>query len=366
MERNKIAHIASRELESLGGIEAYLRNLYPLLIQNGFFPILYIQSSEWGLITYDDYEMVYIKAPKNKYVGKIFTGFVATLHVILLRRDVMVVHYHAMAAGLFSFLPKLFGFKVVFQGHGIEWQRAKWDGISQKIIKLLDYFVLKLNNNIVMVSSDQALHLKKWINKNSTVITPGVNIEDTLNDKEILQSFNLEKDKYILFLGRLVKEKRADLLIDAFQKLDMNVGVSLVLVGEGEDKYVEQLKSSVFSSNVLFLGSQFGNSKNVIMKHAKLFCIPSDLEGLPITLLEAMSFGKLCLASSIPANIEALANTGIFFKQGSKDDLHLKLKLILSRSPENNLSEEAKKRAIKLFSWELVAKKIIEIYRGIT
>lgn len=364
MIKKKIAHIASRELNYIGGIETYVRNLYPLLIKKGYFPILYIQSEKWKTEIHDDHEKIYIKSLKNKFFGKIFTGFIATLHVLLFKRNIMVIHYHAMAAGLFSFLPRLFGYKVVFQGHGIEWQRAKWSGFFRKIIKLLDYLVLKVNNNIVMVSEDQTLHLREWMNKRSTVVTPGVNIDRTHDDEKILDSLNLKKDKYILFLGRLVEEKRPDLLIDAFQELDKDSGVALILVGDGESKYIKRLKDRAFESNIFFLGPQYGNKKNVLIKNAKLFCIPSDLEGLPITLLEAMSFGKLCVASSIPANVEALSDTGVFFEQGNIMDLKSKLQFVLNGGVENSLGEGAKKRTQSVFTWNSVADKFIKIYEN--
>ncbi|NHZ85851.1 MAG: glycosyltransferase, partial [Planctomycetia bacterium] len=173
----------------------------------------------------------------------------------------------------------------------------------------------------------------------------------------------IKKGKYILSLGRLVQEKKIDVLIDAFMHSGI-LGYQLIIAGDdpNEEKYIKSLHDKAKeSSNIIFTGVVYGDDKESLLQKCQAFCIPSELEGLPITLLEAMSYGKVCIASDIEANKEALGNSGIYFKLNDKKELSKCLNSVVS-GDFIHLGLLSKKRIEKLFTWDNIAEQFDEYY----
>jgi glycosyltransferase involved in cell wall biosynthesis len=354
----KIAFIASRDISEIGGIENYMANLCPILADKNHEVILYTEGNKYKIDTYKEVKIIRLKSVNSKFLNKIILGFKATINVIRHHKNVDIIHYNAMAAGLFSFIPRILGKKVIFQLHGIEWQRKKWAIISKIIIKTLEAFVIRVNNNIIAVSQEQSNYIKEKFNKKCTTIFTGANLQKSSSNSSILEKYGISKNKYILYLGRLVEEKKADLLIKAFNNLENN-DIKLVISGGDKysKKYIEYLyELASANKNIIFTSSVFNNDKDTLLNNCLLFCIPSEMEGLPITLLEAMSFKKICIASNIPAHKEALGDNGIFFETNNISDLKEKLNSSFKNYSELKYIEEANYLRIEEnFTWEIIS-----------
>ena len=364
----KIVFISSRPLDDIGGIEAYMKNLTPRLVEKGHEVILYINGGWFQKSNYKGVTIIAVPSIKHKFITKILTGIVATIHSLLFNRKVDLYHYNANAAALTSFLPLIFKFIVVYQGHGFEWKRAKWSPFMRRMIQYLDDFVIHVNKNITMVSQEQSDYIKSRYNKDSYTIPSGVDINNKIYELNFLDECGLKSNEYILFLGRLVPEKKADVLIDAFIKLN-NRDLKLVIAGsdENEKKYIQGLKDkSKVCENIIFLGSVFDDDKEALIQNCKMFCIPSELEGLPITLLEAMSYGKICVASNIEANKEALADCGVYFDVNNSDDLVTMLSYTISQFDTiQSLGTMAKQRVEDHFTWDSIANQFDVYYKSL-
>jgi len=354
----KIVFISSRSLSYMGGIETYMSNLCSLLAKKGYEIILYTEGTHYEKYTFNGFTIISFSSIKNKFLNKILIGWKATKHAMRYHADAKIFHYNAMAAGLSSWFPLLLNKTVIFQGHGFEWQRAKWNKNQKKIIKILDDFCLRINKNITMVSEDQSDYVRKKYNKVTVTITPGINLPKSFTNSEILSKYNLKQNFYFLSLGRIVPEKKIDVLIQAFLKIKKS---DIKLVIAGDDPYSKQYileckKLAKDNPNIIFTGAVYGVDKETLLRNSYSFCIPSELEGLPITLLEAMSYSRPCIASNIPANIEALGENGIYFETNNLEQLYS----VLADSINNSELLEQKgslnfKRVKEYFTWDKVA-----------
>ena len=172
------------------------------------------------------------------------------------------------------------------------------------------------------------------------------------------------KNSYILFLGRIVPEKRVDLLLKAYSMLEDSISQDLYIAGPVENESIV----SAYRNNkrIHFLGSKFGEEKAELLRNAYLYVLPSDLEGLSIALLEAMSYGNICLVSDIDANKEALGECGIYFKAGNLEDLKGKLQdICLHSASYESYKSMAVERIKNTFEWHIISDKIISYYEAV-
>ncbi len=357
----KILFIASRSIEELGGIENYMANLCPRLVKLGHEVILYTEGNNFSEHYFMGVKIISFRSIQSKFLNKILIALKATFHSLIHYNNFDIFHYNAIPSAFFSIFPIILGKNVIYQGHGLEWQRAKWSGLSQKLIKLSEWFVIKINKNITMVSQDQTDYIKYNFNKSAVTITPAINLPNERKiNSTILAKYDLTVDGYFLFLGRLVPEKNPLQLIQAY----INSGIkNKKLVIAGHDKNAEEYINKLHlttqgNKNIIFTGAVYGDDKEMLLKNCFAFCIPSSLEGLPITLLEAMSYGKLCIASDIPACKEALGSSGIYFKVNDVNDLKEKLiSLTNDNSKYYHKVNEMSERIENNFTWDIITKK---------
>jgi glycosyltransferase involved in cell wall biosynthesis len=359
----KIVFIGCRSFDNVGGVENYMLNLCSNLALLGITPILYVGSDCNRTELINGFTVIHKKVSKNKYINKIMIGFVSTFSALRDHWDADIYHFNANVAGLFSFIPLFLGKKTVFQGHGFEWQRKKWHPIVRFLNRLLDCFVLFINKNILMCSQEQVDYVKKiFCRKNIIVLSGGViypPIKPSVQDNDFVVNKN-----YILFLGRIVFEKRCDLLLEAFQAIQNNLDCDLVIAGPIENDRI--VSGFMNNDRIHFLGPVFANKKYTYLANSLVYVIPSDLEGLSISLLEAMSYGCLCIASDITANREALADTGLYFRAGDDNDLSKVLyKAVVYNKRYNTLKFKAQNRIKTYFDWKIISSKAIQYYQSL-
>jgi glycosyltransferase involved in cell wall biosynthesis len=360
----KIVFIGCRSLNTIGGIETYMLNLCSCLVVRGIDVVLYV-GSDCNKVEYlNGIKIIHKKVNKTKYFNKIMIGLKSTFYALKNDFNADIFHYNANVAGIFSLFPLLLGKKVVFQGHGFEWKRTKWSLCIRFLDRILDYFVILINKNILMCSREQIIYIQKKFKKKNVMHAPGGVKYPPVKVRNDSANFLYDDVPYILFLGRIVKEKRCDLLLNAFQNIQNEIACNLVIAGPIED----ELLVSRYRENqrIQFVGPVFGYKKNLYMEKALIYVIPSDIEGLSLSLLEAMSYGCLCLASDIPPNREALADAGLYFTPGDTTDLCNKLcEAIINNENYFHLRLKAENRVREFFDWDKLADRMINYYRAI-
>lgn len=358
-----IAFIGGRDIHKLGGIEAYMLNLCTQLVKLGHSPIVYCESERNYTEFVNGFRVVHWKAPKSVYICKIFLGLVSTLHALFVEKDVKVFHYNAWPPSLWSWLPRLFGRRTLMMGHGLEWKRTKYSVRKQKIMRFMERMTAKINSNLVMVSKEQTDWFYTEYNKVCVTIPTAINLPTGNITSSILEKYQLVTGKYFLFLGRLVQDKNPDYLIRAFLKLHKS-DYKLVIAGANDADlyYIEYLKNiSKGNSNVIFTGAVYGEDKETLISNCYVFCIPSTIEGLSITCLEAMSYSKPIIASDIPANREALGDNGYWVQVEDVDSLIHQMNYCCNNHVEIKINGEQNfKRVSDLFTWP----KISQIYNN--
>ena len=334
----KIAFIGGRNIHKLGGIETYMLNLCTKLKVMGHEPIVYCESDRDFEEVVNGFKVIHWKSPKSVYVCKILLGLKSTFNALFKQKDVAIIHYNAWPPSLWCWIPRLLGRKALMMGHGLEWKRTKYTPTKQKIMRLMECITAKMNNHLVMVSQEQTDWFSKEYGKRCVTIPTAVNLPVEFSETEVLSKFNLKKDCYYLYLGRLVQ---------------------LVIAGanDTDPEYVEYLhKLAGKNEQVIFTGAVYGLDKETLLKNCKVFCIPSTIEGLAITLLEAMSYAKPVIASDIEANKEGLGENGIWVKAEDEEDLSRAIEYCECHIAD--ISKKAVNNRVRIeqqFTWDYVS-----------
>lgn len=276
-----------------------------------------------------------------------------------------VVHFHAEGTAVFCWIPKLFGKRVVVTIHGLDWQRAKWGKLARFYIKCGEWCAVKFADEIIVLNRANQAYFRENYNRKTVYIPNGVNRPNIRRADQISRQYGLQKNDYILYLGRLVPEKGLKDLIRAFQKVSTDK--KLVIAGGISDtkEFVKEIKQMAKQDKrILFTGFMEGNLLEELYSNAYLFVLPSEVEGMPISLLEAMSYGNCCLVSDIPGCTEVVEDQAVIFKQGNIRDLERKLQRMCE---DEKMIERYRMHAsdyiCNKFDWNQTVEKTIRLYK---
>jgi len=360
----KIIYIAIKGIEKIGGIETYTFEAGRRLAAMGHEIIIYTLKNEHHTKTYhyEGMTIIPLSAFRNSSLAKLFLVIHASLHQYSIR-NVDVVHYHAIGPSLFCFIPRLIGRKTVVQSHGHEWQRSSWGWLATKFFQFAEKYSFVFANQITSVSRELKEDYEKKYDREVHYIPNGVNPAKPL-EANLIKEFGVVENNYILFLGRISREKGIHYLIEAY--LQLKTSMQLVIVGEQRegDKYFAELKELANGNpSILFTGIATGDLWREWYSNAGIFVLPSEIEGLPTSLLEAMSFSRCCLVSDIAANCEALGDTGAIFKNANIGSLHNELKeLIDIPEQRDEMGQSAKIRTDTTYDWDSISKELEKFY----
>lgn len=353
--------IPSRE----GGIEVVVEELATRMVAKGHNVTCYNRTGRNIIgdrqLNRKEYKGVKIKEVftiERKGFAAMTSSLFAAINSAFSNAD--VVHIHAEGPAFFSFIPKLFKKKVVVTVHGLDWMRGKWGRFASWYIKCGEKNAVRFADDIIVLSHSMQDYFKNQYGRNTTYIPNGVNKPQILEANEITDKWGLEKDSYVLFLGRLVPEKGVHYLIEAFKGIENK---KLVIVGEGSDskEYEDDLKKT--ANNVIFTGFQDGRVLEELYSNAYLYCLPSDVEGMPLSLLEAMSYGNCCLTSDIAECTEVVEDKAVVFRKGNIDDLREKLKMLCENTEiVQKYKDEARKYILDKYNWDHVLYKTLNLY----
>jgi len=358
-----------------GGIEKHCEELYPRLVALGCKVTIIGRAPYIGKTPYI-YKGVTIhpiSCPKHKYFESFVHTFLGIIKAKQLKCDIL--HIHAIGPALFVPVARMMGMKVVMTHHGPDYDRQKWNIISKMILKLGEGLGVLFAHRVIVISRVISTMVYKKFARETVLIPNGVVVCEKTDNDEILKRYQLEKGKYILAVGRFVPEKGFLELIESFNNfseaghIQWRNRYKLVIVGDTdhEDEYSRILKKKSCSvSNVILTGFQTGESLKELYSHAGLFVLPSYHEGLPIVLLEALSYGSSCLVSDIPANREVYLEKDRYFTPGDIQRMSQKFKEFFSRPVCTDQDRKGRiQEVINKYNWENISKNTFRFYEGI-
>ena len=300
----------------------------------------------------------------TKHLDAISHTALATWQAIF--QDYDIVHYHALGPGLLSGLPRwLAGRSTLVTVHGLDWQRGKWGRFAQGVLRLGEVASAVFPDRTIVVSEALRAYFLTTQGRQTDYIPNGI-AQPNLLQPDLIRQAGVQK-AFVLFVGRLVPEKGCHLLLDAWARMpaQLKEGLQLVVAGDTSfsSHYVADLRDEA-QNDVLFLGYVHGPILDELYTNAAIVVLPSTLEGLSITLLEGMSYGRCCLVSDIPPNLEAAGGCAATFQSGQVPDLVEQMSdLLNSPGKRQEFGEEAQRRVLKRYSWDRVASQTADLYR---
>lgn len=371
-KQKRIAMIGHKRIPSReGGVEVVVEELSTRLTKQGYVVEAYnrsgyhVSGKDFGNTRkkyYKNIRIITVPTFKNGKLNAIVYSFLATLRALFGKYD--VIHYHAEGPCSTLFIPKLFGIRIVATIHGLDWQRAKWGNFASKVLKFGEKMAAKYADEVIVLSRNVQQYFLDTYGRQTHYISNGIERPQKQDVQEILTKYGLQKDGYILFLARLVPEKGLHYLIEAFK--DMPTDKKLVIAGGSSHSfdYIESIKKMVnCDERIIMTDFVQGRVLEELYSNAYLFVLPSDIEGMALTLLEAMSYGNCCLVSNIPENMEVVEDVAVSFEKGNVADLKEKLGELLMH-PE--IVEEYKDKSADFicgkYNWENVVEQTKRLY----
>lgn len=358
-----------------GGIETHVTELATRLRRAGFSVTTYCRS--WYATEkadrYNGIDLITLPSLHTKHLDAISHTLLATLHAcIFLRPD--VYHFHGVGPSLLAWIPKLFAPRatVVTTFHCIDRHHAKWGPFSRFMLRLGERACFAFSDVCIAVSKTLAIYAHESYGKNATYIPNGITPRRVATDDTLLAPFGLRPYGYVAFVARLVPHKSAHILIAAWKKakeLQPNAlrDLTLAIVGGSAftDSYVKKLKTlAAGDDSIVFTGYQTGEALEALFSGARFVVHPSTSEGLPIAVLEAMSYGKAVIASDIPAHLEVVGEYGVPFITNDADDLaqHI-LALVEDPMRAASLGHAARTYVESTYHWDDIAVSTALLYR---
>lgn len=361
--------VPSRE----GGIEIVVEELATRMAAMGHEVTCYnrgghhVSGKEYGTTDLKAYKGVQIKTVPTldkKGLAAMTASITGAIVAAFGKYD--VVHFHAEGPCAMLWLPKLFGKRCVATIHGLDHQRAKWGKFARTYIMLGEKCAARFADEIIVLSEGVQKYFKDTYNRETVFIPNGVTKPEIREANRISEQFGLEKDSYILFLGRLVPEKGIHYLIEAYKNL--RTDKKLVIAGGISDsgEYGAHLKELAGDHpNILFTGFVQGRMLEELYSNAYVYVLPSDLEGMPLSLLEAMSYGNCCVTSDIEECANVMGDHGVTFPKSSVIALAEVLQRLCDE-PKTVVcyKSQAAEYITKAYNWSDVVKRTLDIYGG--
>ncbi len=374
----KIAMIGQKGIPATyGGVENHVQGLATRLVKAGNSVTVY--SRPWYTNTKEDYayegvEIKHLKSIKTKHLDTITHTFLATLHAIARRYD--VIHYHGIGPSLLSWLPRLFSphTKIITTFHSIDRYHKKWNWLAKKFLRLGEKTACAFAHETISVSKSLQQYCINEYRTETAYIPNAVPAHNEKTSNKHLVSFGLTKEKYLVMVSRLVQHKGAHLLIKAFANLKQKHrdnpeirNLKLAIVGGSvyTDHYVQALhKDASICNDIIFTDFQSGDALVELYTNAKALVHPSLNEGLPITVLQAMSYGVPVLVSDIPEHLEMVKDMRVVFNENSVEAIENAIMnfLSLDAATVEEITESHKHVVARNYSFDGIVPQIIEVY----
>lgn len=360
----------------MGGVETHCEELFPRIAAMGE-DVTVIRRKSYvndGLKEWKGVKLVDIETPKKKSFEAIIHTYRAINMAKKLGADIL--HIHAIGPALLTPYAKMLGMKVVFTHHGPDYDRDKWGKAAKMVLKLGERMGCMFADDVIVISDviRNLIKEKYGRTKNVHLIYNGVSKPEICDYPEYFEELGIKKGRYILGMCRFVPEKNLHHLVEAFNIIkneelrikkessalanyELN-DVKLVLAGDTdfEDDYSRGLKEMAKKNGVVLTGFVKGRKLHSLLTNCMCYCLPSSHEGLPIALLEAMSYGVKVIVSDIPANLEVGLPQNDYFHVGNVDELAKKLNDVITHPVEHIEYDMTK------YDWDKIAREVKDIY----
>lgn len=351
-----------------GGVESHASHLYPELVNLGC-QVTVIARSSYQTYQEPSWKGVKFKkiwAPKSQSLEALVHSTLAVVVAAFYRPDIF--HIHAVGPSLVVPLARFFRLPVVMTHHGPDYEREKWNRFARTMLEFGERLGVTYAQQRIVISNGIKELVQQKYNLESTVIPNGVELSTIRNSSNLLNKFELRPHKFILLVGRIVPEKRHLDLLDAFE-LSKLTDWKLVFVGASDHQsdYGRKVLARVEQTEgAISTGFLTGEDLAELYSNAGIFVLPSSHEGLPIALLEALSFGLPCIASDIAANLEVNLDPRHYFQLGSAAALAEKLRLFASTAWGATDRDQTRRSVAINYNWQSIAKKTFDVYRRLT
>ncbi|MCD7955164.1 MAG: glycosyltransferase family 4 protein [Lachnospiraceae bacterium] len=302
----------------------------------------------------------------RKGFAALTSSFIAALKSAV--GDFDIVHFHAEGSCFWMWIPYVFKKKCVATIHGIDWKREKWEtSLGAWCIRCGEKMAVRFADEIIVLSKDMQEYFLATYGRKTVFIPNGANLPVARDAEMIIRQFSLKKNDYILFLGRLVPEKGLRYLVEAYEKLDTDK--KLVIAGAGsdtEDLVRELQERAAGDDRVIFTGYVAGQMKEELYSNAYIYVLPSDLEGMSLGLLEAMSYGNCCVVSDIAECVEVVEDHAVTFRKGNVEALSEKMQMLCDDpAMVARYKKDASSFVCGKYNWDDVVKKTLDLYENI-
>lgn len=375
----KIAFVGHKRIPSReGGIEVVVEELSTRMAALGNYVIAYSRRGHnVAGVRYDNkanttctpflYKGVHVVPVMTfdiKGLAAISSSFFATLKAIHDRPD--VIHYHAEGPCVPLWLAHKAGIRTIATIHGLDWQREKWGRLASWYLRLGERIAAQYADEVIVLSRSMQMYFNKTYGRDTHFIPNGVTRNECVNLGILEEKYGLQKKEYILFLGRIVPEKGVKYLVEAFRRIDTDK--KLVIAGGASDssEYYNLIQQAARKDDrIVLTGFVQGKELAALYSNAYIYVLPSDLEGMPMSLLEAMSYGNCCLVSDIPECTEVVGNCGVVFNHGNVNSLCKVLKKLLASSEYvEKIRSLTCKYVLTKFDWDEITTQTLELYKG--
>jgi glycosyltransferase involved in cell wall biosynthesis len=359
----KIHFLLVKDFFKGGGIEAYTRAVGSQLVKRGHEVTVYSTGTREGApSSWEGINIVWL--PKTRpYWAEKFCGALMASYMELNSGNPDIVHLHSVAAGAMAAVLRYRRAPCLVQMHGVEWKRSRWGAVAQFALKSMEQCSVACGDAFTAVSKTQCDYYFNRYGIHCEYIPTATYLKESVSPRLILD-LGLRPRECVLFASRLVPEKGAHYLIPAFRRLQTNYSLAIAGAGANSDSYQRRLFELAGSDRrIRFLGDVRGVLLEELFSNAAVFVQPSEVEGLSIGLIEAMSYGLQCVASDIPENREVIGEAGLLFRSKDTDDLQRVLNGTMEdRTSAAEIGARARCRVAELFSWDLVVDQLEGLY----
>lgn len=369
----KIAFIGQKGVPAtFGGIEHHVEEVGSRLAARGHDVTVFCRTNYVAqrLREYKGMRLVHLPTIGSKHLDAIAHSLLSTGATV--GRGFDVIHYHAIGPGALAPVARAATrAKVVQTIHGRDDERAKWSRAAQAMLRGAAWMSARVPDATIVVSHALAEHYRTHYQREVDYIPNGVNAPpERPNAEAIERRFGLEPGSYLLFVGRLVPEKAPDLLVRAFRRVPGELRLVIVGGSSFTDTYVQSVRELVANDRrVEWVDYVYGDVLAELYANARAFVLPSSVEGLPLTLLEAASHATPVVASAIAPHVEVLGADGPgrrLFRPGDEDDL---IAAIL-RSLADPQAEQAgatmlADEVVKKYRWDRVVDATEAVYERV-
>ena len=345
-----------------GGVEVVVEELATRLVSRGVEVTAYNRRVEGrpSPATYGGVRLVDVFAPDSKKLNAVVYSYLATVRAIASGAD--VIHYHALGPAASLWLAKLFGKKVVVTVHGLNYKTPKWKGFGAKYIKFGERLAMRRADEVVVLSRSIQDYYRIEYGRECRFLPNGLSMPEGVEDDSCLDRLGLRGRDFLLCVSRLVPGKGLEILVEAFKSVQADA--ELVIAGDSDhvEEFKTALRASACDPRIRFIGFAGKDDLCALYSAARLFVFPSEAEGMPMALLEAMWFNCPCLVSDIPENVEVLEGHGETFPVGDVATLGIKLQSACNAWPAR---EDMRGVVAASHDWEKVADETLRIYEEV-